>query len=150
MARYIASLVVMTCLAGLVIGQEAAGDKKKFQGVWDIAFLEAGGVRAPGPKVDKGLQVIVNGDNLKVISDEIKDDAGMIFKLDPAKKPKAIDLRYIDGPYKGRTVLGIYAFDGAALKLCFPDDPDDAPTRPKTFATKKGSSMRVYTLKKVK
>ena len=37
-------------------------------------------------------------------------------KLDPSKKPKAIDITQLSG--KGETIPGIYSIDGDTLKIC--------------------------------
>src|SRR5437868_4364668 len=41
------------------------------------------------------------------------------FKIDPAKKPRHIDLAVKDGPmFEGQTAHGIYELDGDTLKWC--------------------------------
>jgi uncharacterized protein (TIGR03067 family) len=54
------------------------------------------------------------------------------FKLDPARKPKQIDLTSLDGEAPKGNVLGLYEIDGDTLKLCF----FDLPPRPRTLDSK--------------
>ena len=44
----------------------------------------------------------------------------MTFKIDPSKKPKAIDFTAADGSAKGKPSKGIYELDGDTLNLLQP------------------------------
>jgi uncharacterized protein (TIGR03067 family) len=65
------------------------------------------------------------------------------YALDPAKKPKAIDLRAgKDGPV---VLRGIYEVEGDRLKICY-----GAGERPDKFAARAGSERAFIKLKRVK
>lgn len=61
------------------------------------------------------------------------------YRLDPSKKPRAIDLTSTSGETKGRTYLGIYELDGDALKICFSEYEQD---RPREFAAQGKPGIR--------
>ena len=67
-------------------------------------------------------------------------DFEFAYKLDPTKKPKAIDLEFTSTPDRkgiGMKFQGIYALDGDDLRICY-----DAEKRPTEF-TGKGKSTLV-------
>lgn len=145
-------LVIAAALlaTGLVAAGDADKESKQFQGTWEVLFIEAGGTKAAAGKINPGgIRIVIAGDKFKFLYPKEKEgDWDLTFKLDPAKKPKQIDLTNLNGPFKGQPVLGIYAWEGTSLKLCFPDDPENDKTRPKAFGTAKGSTLKVYYLKK--
>jgi uncharacterized protein (TIGR03067 family) len=68
-----------------------------------------------------------------------------IVKLDSAKNLKTID--DADGPYKEKTLLGIYAVKSDELNECFAPPGE---TRPAKFATKPETSQFLHVWKRVK
>src|SRR5258708_22453680 len=106
-------------------------DVEKFQGKWTVVSIEENGKAAPADEVAK-FEVTIKGDLFTVkIKDE--DNKEMTIKLDPAKKPPAIDL--VPKNAKETTVLGIYKLDGDTLTICGTDEKKERPTE---FATRKG------------
>ena len=93
------------------------------------------------------LRVLFAGDKLSMKDSDQAAREVATFKLDPAAKVKAIDLMLTSGPEKGKTSLGIYAWDGDNLKLCIAKPGSDRPTE---FATKTGSEQLLLVLKKEK
>ena len=52
-----------------------------------------------------------------------------------------------EGPFKGKTTLGIYKLEGDEFTVCFaPPDKD----RPKEFTTKSGTGVLVHVWKRQK
>jgi uncharacterized protein (TIGR03067 family) len=66
-------------------------------------------------------------------------------KVDPTKKPKEIDAMDTEGPYKGKTVLGIYKLEKGEFTVCFAPPGKD---RPKEFSTKSGTGELLHVWKK--
>ena len=66
-------------------------------------------------------------------------------KLDPSKKPKAIDATPLAGAFKGKTVLGIYQLEGEELRICLPKQGDKE--RPSDFKSPEGSDRALMTFR---
>jgi len=136
----VAKYALTALVVGLLLGAEQKkGDAKKdqeaLQGTWKVVTVEHDGKAEKDPgdfvmtfskdtfTVKKGDEVIVKG----------------TFRLDPAKKPRAIDMAIKEAKKEqdnGKEVHGIYELDGDSLKWCAaePGETD----RPKEFATRSG------------
>jgi uncharacterized protein (TIGR03067 family) len=137
--------LLLACVAGLLIAADAKDDAakeemKKFQGSWDTT-AEVNGKKLPDPAT-----VIIKDNTYTVKVKDKKLEEGTL-KVDPSKKPKAIDSTAGDGADKGKTMLGIYEIDGDTIKICFAMPGKD---RPKEFVTKEGSDTVLYVMKKMK
>jgi uncharacterized protein (TIGR03067 family) len=113
--------------------EDAAKELKKFEGKWVAVSREENGKKASGSAL-KGFTLTAQGNKLTLI-DGRRTSAGS-FTLDLGKTPKQID---ITGQYGGREIklLGIYAFDGDKLKVCYAGDGGE---RPKKFSSKGGTA----------
>ena len=69
----------------------------------------------------------------------VKDQRAATMKLDPAQKPKAVDLAFTNGLPTGETIRAIYELKGDDLKFCF---ADESKQRPKNFDSKEGPGGR--------
>src|SRR5262249_47022751 len=122
-------------------------DQDKMQGVWETTAMEVNGqdMHANGVRLKfsfKGNKITVDGD------EEIKKDYGAFsFKLDPDKKPKAIDMTVTAGERKDTVIEGIYEFKGDALRIC---SKLDAKERPKEFKSPEGENIVLMVLKRAK
>jgi len=105
----------------------ASDDLKKLQGTWSLVKGEKGSKGIPDD--DVGRLKFVFKDNTITVQDGKRDEAAE-FKIDPAKKPKQIDIF----PDKGAKaeVLGIYELDGDNLKISW---NKGGGTRPPDFKT---------------
>ena len=68
-------------------------------------------------------------------------------QLDPTKKPKAIDVTFIEGERKGQVVLGIYEIEGDAFRVCVARPGDE---RPAEFSAKAGSGPTLIAYRREK
>ncbi len=144
---------VLLCVAvGLML---AADDKKsdevkkeqeKFQGAWTTVSIVRDGETVVPEEEIKALKLTISGDKrvLKV-GDEVRSEG--TYKLDPSKKPKAIDITVSEGPLKGKTVVGIYEIDGDTQKICLALEGTE---RPKEFTSKAGSGHLLQIFKREK
>jgi uncharacterized protein (TIGR03067 family) len=133
--------------------QVVAADKKedavkdateKLQGTYTCVATETDGMKGDADRV-KSLKLVVKDKKWTVyVNDKVSTLA--TFTIDPAKKPKTIDLTGTMGGDKGVKYLGIYELDGDDLKLCVGDDK----TRPKVFDGKKGTRRQFEVWKRVK
>jgi uncharacterized protein (TIGR03067 family) len=94
----------------------------------------------------KDLRLEFKGD--KYLITQGKETASRTLKLDPAKKPKAMDITYDDGPNKGKTNRAIYVLEGDQLTICRHQQPERE--RPKEFASEPGSERALIKWKRVK
>src|SRR5262249_61842606 len=81
------------------------------------------------------------------------DEVGLkgTFKLDPSKKPRAVDMTITEGGRegeKGKVLHGIYELGKGTLKWCTSEPGGSG--RPKEFSTKEGVNHMLVTLKKEK
>ena len=141
---------VASLALGLVVivrGTPALGDDKavqaelkKQQGTWTATSSIYEGQAFPA-ELARTIQRIVEGDHV-VWKRNGKSFAGTKIVLDPASKPKAIDVIPDGGPNRDKCVLGIYKIEGHKLTICMasPDKP-----RPTEFKAEKGSGWTLRT-----
>jgi uncharacterized protein (TIGR03067 family) len=110
---------------------EGRKDMEKLQGTWKVVAMERDGQKAPDDVIREQKPWVIKGD--KIITDDTAKEGTSTYKLDPAKKPKAIDVASADPEVKW--IPGIYALEGDTLKLClsYPANKE----RPTEFAAKK-------------
>ena len=140
--------------------EKPKSDEDRLQGVWEFDSMIAGGPTLGKDDLKKAetpwKTITITGDKLRMVNRKLREpDAGKDlvfdyrFKLDPSKKPKAVDLIHDDdraGREKGSTVACLYELDGKLLRLCFPGDPKE---RPKALESPVRSSNLILTFKKV-
>jgi uncharacterized protein (TIGR03067 family) len=120
---------VPRALAAADDAAEVKAELKKFQGTWVDIYAEKAGKK----QEDVGdHEVKFDGETFSVADHGQVQEKGTI-KLDPSKKPKAIDLRIRDRNDEEKTVLGIYTWDGKNLKLCWGEPGGE--NRPTEFTT---------------
>jgi len=139
-------ITVISLMAGLLV---AADDPKpedvkkevaKFQGTWKITKIERDGEDLTDEIGEAELEV--KGEEYTAPTIAAK------FKMDPSKKPKAIDISYTEGPSAGQTVKAIYKFEGDTFTMC--RALTDAAPRPTEFAAPAGSGKMLIMLKNKK
>jgi uncharacterized protein (TIGR03067 family) len=160
MTRY----VVTALVAGLLLAaapapreeDDAKKETEKFQGTWRMVSFEEGGQALPADQVKEfGYRFTFEKDTFTVKAAEVVKSKPVevvkttgTYKLDPTKKPKAIDMAITGGDYKGKDILGIYEVGEDTLKWCAakPGEKD----RPKEFTTTKDSTHGLAVLKRGK
>jgi uncharacterized protein (TIGR03067 family) len=65
-------------------------------------------------------------------------------RLDPIKKPKAIDVSFTGGESKGKTVLGIYEIEGDTFRVCHARPEGERPTAFSTRARSGHTLIVIY------
>jgi RNA polymerase sigma factor (sigma-70 family) len=121
--------------------EEAPKDEETIVGTWAYVSVEAGGHKVPEEQV-KEAKLIFAADGKFTAMVKGKKTEGT-YKLDPAKKPKAITTND-----EGKTHNGIYKIDGDNLTLCMPEG--DGAERPTEFVSKEGSKVILVVLKREK
>jgi RNA polymerase sigma factor (sigma-70 family) len=121
--------------------QEVRTDKELLQGKWDITEVVSDGMATDNLK---DVQAVFEKERFSLVGPAGKRE--FRFKLDPAKKPKAIDLAALDGEFKDKSARAIYHLEGDSLRLCMPNEITD--NRPTEFVSKEGSKLLLMTLKR--
>lgn len=142
--------IALVLAASAVVGAAptedvAKQDAQKLQGAWKAVSVEDGGKKRPDDHI-KDWVLLIEGERMTAKDrDETLDQS--TFKLDPSKKPAAIAITYTSGPDKGKTLHGIYAVEGDALKICVAFDEKETP---KEFVSKQGTDQTLVVLKRDK
>jgi uncharacterized protein (TIGR03067 family) len=128
-------LPLLLLIGGVAVADDMSDEAKKLEGTW---LIES--VTLDGKAVDntKGGQIVIAGDKLTMKHKNGKEQP-FTFTVDPAKKPKTMDL---DLP-EGHAQSVIYDLDGDALKLVV-GEPDKRPTE----FTDKGNHLIMLKRKK--
>jgi uncharacterized protein (TIGR03067 family) len=148
MKRYVVTVLV----AGLLLAadtkkDDAKKDREALQGAWKVVSSEVGG--KDQTEEFKDHLIVFKGDTFAL---KKGDEVGLkgTFKLDPSKKPRAIDITITEGGEgdKGKVLHGIYELGKRTLKWCtsVPGGTD----RPKEFSTQEGVNHMLVKLKKDK
>jgi len=136
-------------IAAEVGGEDAKKELKKFQGTWAMVSGELSGKKAADEHMSRS-KIVYEGDKLQIMvpNQTTETIVAEIVKIDPTKKPKEMHFIRKNGPNAGKTLIGIYEFEGDdQYKFAF--DPTGAMTL-KEFATKEGTGHIRNTWKRVK
>lgn len=115
------------------------GDLDKLRGTWLTVSLVNNGktlVDEKAPPKEGPITKLVYEGNRWMIKVGDKTVAGGVFKIDPTKKPKEIDILDESGVKNDKAKLGIYELNGDIYKYCLA--PAGKP-RPTDFTSKEGS-----------
>jgi uncharacterized protein (TIGR03067 family) len=144
--RTLLSLVILVGLAGAEPPADAVKkDLALLEGEWAMVSGERDGQALPEEYVKTGKRVARDSVSTVTIGDMVILKSK--FTIDPAKKPKAIDLVSLEGPTTGQKLHGIYELDGETVRICFASADKDRPT---DFTTKEGSGRTLSVWKRVK
>jgi uncharacterized protein (TIGR03067 family) len=125
-------------------GDDAALKKENaaLQGVWKISKFES----PKGEDADHiGATLEFDKDGKNILFTHNGNAKKGTFKINPAGKPKEIDIAPTD---ENKTMEGIYTIEKSMLKICMTMNPGDG--RPSEFATKDGKGYVLITLEKQK
>jgi uncharacterized protein (TIGR03067 family) len=139
----LAVLCAATLFAAEMQGEKPKMDQELIQGTWKAVSAQESG---KSPKIPDDLRFIITADTLMIKRGK-DDPIGMKYKLDPSKKPKAMDTTHEIDPGKPISQLAIYALDGDELKLCLEAAGKPRPTK---FESKAGDTTIVWVLKRAK
>jgi len=149
MTKYVLTVLV----AGLLLAAEAKKedaqkDQEALQGTWRPVSSEQGGrdqadeAKEHALTFEKHTFTVKKGDEVRVKG---------TFKVDPSRKPKAIDMTITEGRRgddKGKELHGIYELTKDGLKWCTSEPGEKG--RPTEFATREGTKHLLVTFQKEK
>ncbi len=126
----------------------AWGDEAKngdtLQGTWLPSTAELAGKKFPD-EVRNSIKLVIKDDKYTVTVGK-GADMGTV-KLNPAAKPKEMDITGTDGPNKGKTIRAIYEQKGDTLRICYDLSGEG---RPKEFKTREGTQLFLVVNKREK
>jgi uncharacterized protein (TIGR03067 family) len=128
--------VLSVITASILVGADAEQDQvkkdiEKLKGTWSLSMLDDGhGLEAPDTDDVKGRTLTITDKEIEMRKDG-KILQKLAYKIDPAKKPKTIDLT--PDTLKGQVGLCIYAVEGDELKIVFRGDAKSSSQRPAEF-----------------
>jgi uncharacterized protein (TIGR03067 family) len=139
-------LVGLALLLGSAVAQEKDKlDPAKLVGTWTYVSGEKDGKKIPAANLEKGT-VKITKENITLESPE--GNFVIKYKLEAAKTPADISMEITEGPQGvGAKSQGIVALNKGELKICYAAMDGGAP---KEFATKEGSGLHLFVLKKKK
>jgi uncharacterized protein (TIGR03067 family) len=140
-----AILVALSCGFAVAAPVESVKDREKIQGTWEIVEFVIDGRPAPDA-LRKETRFQFKDDTMVMYSRDGKRE--FKFKLDPSKKPRALDVTAVGGPFDGQTNPAIYELSGDNLKLCLPNQT--TKDRPAEFKSEKGSNLGYVVLKRAR
>lgn len=121
-----------------------ADDAKAMEGTWEFVSGEVGGRKLPD-EVLKTMTLVLK-DGKYTTRSPGPDDTGTVT-IDAGKEPKAMDVKGVEGPNKGKTFPSIYALDGDSLKICY---DLSGKARPTEFKSAPGSKLFLAVYKRSK
>jgi RNA polymerase sigma factor (sigma-70 family) len=116
-------------------------DEKKIVGTWVLMSEEEGGQKAP-EEAFKGAKMVLTADGKWTAKGKGEQEDEGTYELAPAKKPKEITITSA----KGRSLTGIYKFDGDTLTICV----DRGGALPTEFESKEGTRVLLMVLRREK
>jgi uncharacterized protein (TIGR03067 family) len=146
--RKILLIPISVLLLGADAQQEIAKEMKALEGTWQIVAGEASGSKMPEEQLKNSIIVIADNKFIMTERGKEKDAKELVFKVDPAKKPKRLDLTNPKDK-DAKSALCIYSLDGDELKLCMPLTLTGSARRPTSFDTT-DKSLLVFTCKREK
>ena len=118
---------------------------KKLAGDWKLTSWKQSGQELPAEALDT-VRWTVKGDKYTFqMGDEGEEGT---LKVDPAKRPAAIDLEITSGNDKGKSQVGIYKIEADAVTFCFARP--GAKDRPTEFSSTEDNGHILLTVKKKK
>jgi uncharacterized protein (TIGR03067 family) len=161
-----AAILFAVVLSAPVIGDKPADDAKQdlkeLQGKWRIAAIEENGEERVASK-DEGVQFyfLLKGDKLSIGDGKGEFQEAGTVRVDPAKKPKAMDVTWKEKDKDAEHAKAIYELSKDTLKVAYlrmekdSGDAEFAKQRPAGFKQKPVDSkqkphLRVLILERAK
>ncbi|MBI3411969.1 MAG: TIGR03067 domain-containing protein [Planctomycetes bacterium] len=128
-------------LLWLVFTMAAAGDDaarkelKLLAGKWKLTAMEIGGEKFPADKLPE-FSFTLDADGIAKVKTP-EEDVEVTLKVNPAKKPKTIEVDHQTGQEKGKKQLGIYKLEGDRFTVITTIPGGEESNRPKDFDSSK-------------
>ena len=137
--------VTAVSFAGDKENQAVKKDLAQLQGEWSMLSGTADGYPIPAEMLPNFRRVCKGDELTATVGGQLVMKAKIT--VDASQKPKTIDYRVIDGPTKGKKLLGIYEVDGDTMRSCFGSPGAERPT---DFTSKAGDKRTSTVWKRAK
>src|SRR4051812_40689066 len=117
------SLAAIGLLVASMTFAADASDQNKFTGAWQRVSIIDDGKPVEGAEKNS---VVFSGNEYTLREGDTVKSKG-IYKLDAGKSPKEFDVMPDAGSNKGKTLKGIYKFEGEQLIYCIAGPDLDRP-----------------------
>lgn len=125
--------------------QAVQDDMAQLAGIWTLEAMEVDGHKATDDQM-RGWLLVIEGDQYNPGLGQLSVE--YTYRVDPSRRPKAIDLIPHEGPYRGRTLRGVYSVHNDRLMICRVRFPEGE--RPAGFGTRPDSGLASSTWKRRK
>ena len=147
MQPYFVTLLALIPLCYATQDDAVKTDLAKLGGTWQVVGHQTNG-KPTNEEHWRKVQFVFNGTRLTFLGDEVlsKKIAKITLVIDPATTPAVIDLKIVEGEFKGTMLEGVYEIKGDDLKICFRND--EMKNRPTDFSTNQDASRVLFVLKR--
>src|SRR5262249_8108009 len=124
-------------------GDDAARKELKLAGNWKLTAMEVGGEKFPADKLPE-FSFALDADGIaKVKAPE--EDIEVTLRVNPATKPKTIEVDHQTGKEKGKKQFGIYKLEGDRFTVITTVPGGEESDRPTEFdSSKVKTSLLVF------
>lgn len=142
----ISILICTFSLAALVMcsAGENTGDARNIEGMWLPVKAELAGQQMSDASLKSIHYLKLAGGKYEVQAESL--DKGD-YTIDPAAKPRVIDIAGVEGANAGKKIPAIYELDGDRLTICYGLGGGQRPTE---FKTEKGTMNFLITYQRKK
>jgi len=141
-------LLGVGCLALMPLRTQSVEDEKRMiEGTWTLVAVELGGQKLPGESFKDAAAGATAG--RLILTDgryTYQNDQGT-YKINPADRPRTMDLTGTAGPNQGKTFSAIYELTADSLKICY---DLGGKMRPSEFTTRAGTKQFLAFYKRAK
>jgi uncharacterized protein (TIGR03067 family) len=130
---------VLATVALTALADDKSNDAKALQGMWLAEKAELS-----GKPFKTNFTLKFEGEKYEVAVESL--DKGT-YKIDPAAKPKTIDITGVEGANAGRKIAAIYELEGDTLRICYGLAGSPRPTE---FKSPAGTRTFLVTYKRKK
>ncbi len=95
-----------------------SAEVEQIQGTWRLESYQHLGTEHANLDSFRSVRIVIEGEKFKILR-QGNPSHELGFRLDPAKNPKEIYLRPLNGPEKEKIIPGIYRLEADALAVCY-------------------------------
>lgn len=138
-------IVIPIALPPFKVAPDTATEMARLRGEWSALSIVSSGSPLPDMYLQSALRTLKGNEMTVTVAGQVQ--VHVSISVNPNTNPKSLDYVQLDGPDKGRAMLGIYEFNGDTLRTCYA--PAGKP-RPAEFVTREGDGRTLSAWKRRK